>query len=348
MSKLLQYPLLLFFLGVVLRAPAQDLHFSQYYHSPQNLNPALAGVMAADYRISSLYRSQWQSVPVPYLTYTGSFDLKYFLPRHREGFLGGGLLFNYDRAGSARWRVAHLGLSLNYSRALNEGDILTAGFQIGRAQRSLNVGALTFANQYNGEQFDPNRATGEDNLQDNGFGYTDLSVGLNWNFTRRRGRGVGTSSGNLGLSIAHVNQPELGVYTSTRPRLPARITVYNFGWIELPGSERLDLFYSVYGTVMGTSNEAMLGADLRYHLDAASGKKVALSLGLHYRPVGINDALFPVLKVFYESWTVGFSYDINLSEFRVATDGRGGPEVSVIYTITTVKPLKTFRACPIF
>ncbi len=349
MNNFFKYPLFLFLLTLVFPTQAQDIHFSQYYHSPQNLNPALAGVMAADYRFSSLYRSQWQSVPVPYVTYTGSFDMKYFLPKHRDGFFGGGLLFNYDQSGSAKWRLAQLALTANYSRALNDQNILTAGFQVGGSQRSLNIGDLTFANQHDGEQFDPNRATGENNLQDNGFSYTDISAGINWNFTRLAGRTNGKSSGNLGLGVFHVNRPGLGIYSDSRPQLPFRFTIYTFGWTSFPNIEKFDFFYSAFGSLMGSSNEGMVGGDVRYHLeDSKSGKKVALSIGLHYRYMGLNDALFPVVKVFYEDWTVGFSYDLNLSEFRVATQGRGGPELSVIYTITTVKPLKEFRACPIF
>ena len=45
---------------------------------------------------------------------------------------------------------------------------------------------------------------------------------------------------------------------------------------------------------------------------------------------------------------VGISYDVNTSAFHTVTDRKGGPEFSVIYIITHVKPLSQFKACPIF
>ena len=41
---------------------AQDIHFSQFYSSPLNLNPALTGVMNSSVRLVGNYRNQWASV----------------------------------------------------------------------------------------------------------------------------------------------------------------------------------------------------------------------------------------------------------------------------------------------
>ena len=45
---------------------AQDPHFSQFYLSPLQLNPALTGVMNEDIRASLLHRSQWRTVSAPF------------------------------------------------------------------------------------------------------------------------------------------------------------------------------------------------------------------------------------------------------------------------------------------
>ena len=41
---------------------SQDIHFSQFYASPLNLNPATTGVLSCDLRFSAIYRNQWASV----------------------------------------------------------------------------------------------------------------------------------------------------------------------------------------------------------------------------------------------------------------------------------------------
>ncbi len=326
---------------------SQDLHFSQFNHAMQNINPALVGVMKPDYRISSVYRSQWQSVPVPYLTFMGSFEMKYYLPGHEEGFFAGGLLFNYDQAGDARYRLTQLGLSLNYSRVLNDNYILTGGFQYGRGQRALDISQLRFANQYDGEKFDPNRSTRENDLSGNGFSYSDFSAGINVHIKSDRGR-LGSSSGNVGIGVFHLNRPALDFYNSQSSRLPFRFTIYSNGWLNFPNLDRMDFYLAAFGQLMGVYNEGIVGGDVRYFLSEEKEKKIAVSLGLYYRFVGINDALVPMVKFYYQDWTVGLSFDVNLSELRVATRGRGGPEISAIYSITKVKPLKEFRACPLF
>ena len=48
------------FVGIGLNA--QDIHFSQFYMSPLNLNPALTGVMNCNTRFVGNYRNQWASV----------------------------------------------------------------------------------------------------------------------------------------------------------------------------------------------------------------------------------------------------------------------------------------------
>jgi len=57
------------------RSFAQDIHFSQMEYSPLTLNPALAGANSPMQGIVN-YRSQWNSVAVPYKTIAASFDMR--------------------------------------------------------------------------------------------------------------------------------------------------------------------------------------------------------------------------------------------------------------------------------
>ena len=89
---------------------AQDLHFSQFQASPLNHNPALTGIFNGDKRFSASYRNQWFSVPVDYLTFSGSYDMK-FRPDGARSFWSAGAVFNYDRAGDSKLATAYLGLN---------------------------------------------------------------------------------------------------------------------------------------------------------------------------------------------------------------------------------------------
>jgi hypothetical protein len=44
-----------------------------------------------------------------------------------------------------------------------------------------------------------------------------------------------------------------------------------------------------------------------------------------------KDAVIPVAKLDYYPYSVAFSYDINISELKAASQGRGGFEISVSY-----------------
>ena len=98
----------LFFISLV-KINAQDLHYSQFYNSQQNINPALTGIFKGDHRFTLSMRDQWRFVPVPWFTLSGSYDRQYYFPKNDKHFLGLGAFFNHDRQGdcpSCREHVA--------------------------------------------------------------------------------------------------------------------------------------------------------------------------------------------------------------------------------------------------
>src|SRR5438094_181664 len=54
---------------------AQDLHFSQYNETPTLINPALTGA-ASNFRLATIYKNQWGSITVPYVTYGAMFEMR--------------------------------------------------------------------------------------------------------------------------------------------------------------------------------------------------------------------------------------------------------------------------------
>jgi hypothetical protein len=58
---------------------AQDVHFSQYYAAPLSMNAACTGFYSGDWRAMGIYRSQWKSVSVPYITQAFAFDHQWYI-----------------------------------------------------------------------------------------------------------------------------------------------------------------------------------------------------------------------------------------------------------------------------
>jgi len=330
-------PILVLVLG---NALAQDLHHTQFYTSPLNLNPGLTGVFNADYRAALNLRSQWSvNDLVKYQTVAFNGDMK-FTPRNPDarGFWAAGLLFNYDQAGDSRLNLAHLGLAGSYTYALTRNHLLTLGGIVGYAQRRFHTEDLMWDDNWDGNGFDPNAVITED-LSNTSNGFLDLSAGVNYRFQKSN-----RSYMNLGVGMFHLNEPEQQFFTqSSTEVLPSRLAISMSSSIRL--LPILDLMLHGLIQYQGDYEELNLGGYGRIHINRDRGKEFALLLGLGGR---LNDAWAPKIAVQYRNWHVGVSYDVNQSDFNLSTRKRGGPEISVIYYRTTVKPLPEFKNCPIF
>ena len=104
----------------------QDLHFSQFYLNPATITPAAPAMERGDMRAAGLYRSQWQSVPVAYETFSGSFD--YTAARSGGSLLRLGLQLQQDKAGDGGLEWLQAGLNAAVGRQISARHRLGAGF----------------------------------------------------------------------------------------------------------------------------------------------------------------------------------------------------------------------------
>lgn len=330
-------------------AQAQDIHYSQFYNSPLNISPGLTGIFQGNTRLMANYRTQWRAVPVDYLTFTGSVDTK-FVPRgDQNGFFSAGLLFNYDEAGLSKLQQLQLGLNGSYTQKLSDYSYLTLGLRLDGNQRSFDVDALSFDEQFDKGrgQFDPEFSNQESFLNDNN---TFFGVGAGVNF---RIQGLSSSELvddytkrsklDLGVGLFHINRPNQSFYDGYKARLFMRISPYAAGALML--SRRFDVVGNFTAQFQGPYTEMLGMAGVKYHLDPQLGNQMALQLGVGYRFDKISDAYYPTFEFFYNSWQVGLSYDVNVSGFKIATLRRGGPELSLRYIFS--KPTPLFKTCPL-
>jgi len=69
-------------------------------------------------------------------------------------------------------------------------------------------------------------------------------------------------------------------------------------------------------------------------------EEVAVYIGGWYR---FGDAAIANVRLDFKSFSVGVSYDFNLSNLKVASDGRGGVEFSLSYTQQLPPAVRTKR-----
>lgn len=338
---------LLYLLGVLFiilpnMVKGQDIHYTQFYNSPLNLSPGLTGIYDGDHRFSGHFRRQWQNVPVDYLTFTGSYDGKIYPKKTGENFFGGGIHFNYDRSGFSKLQLAQLALSGSYSIVLNSSFIITPGIQAGISQRAFREDGITTDSQFDSflQRYEPGLPTGE-NFENLSIVFANLGAGLNFRLQKDARTNI-----DFGVGAFHLNRPDQAFFSSAEYKLASRFTGYLMGTLQLINN--LDLVARGATQFQGEYNENLAGLGLRFHLNQQRGKQLNLLIGANARFSGPMDAIAPTIEVEFNTLKVAASYDINISDFQLASEYRGGPEVAVIYRIVKVKPLKVYKTCPIY
>lgn len=318
----------------------QDIHFSQFNMSPLSLNPALSGLFDGDYRFAANYRGQWASVPVPYTTFSGSFDMNLSGNRLEKDKVGGGVFIYTDKAGDADFGTTQLSTSLAYIKTLRNDLVYHAvsiGIQPGLVQRSINFPKLRFDNQYNGDTFDPAASTGE-TFPYNNFSYFNLSAGINWVYKPKE-----RFSYNLGAGLFNINAPEQSFFSNTDIRLFRKFILH--GGTQFRLSSKLDLMPAFMFLKQYKYTEVSMGTSLKFLLEKRRGQDQAFYAGTWLR---YADAIILSTGYDYQNFQFGLSYDINISNLRPASNGRGGLEIAVIYILKKVPPVINKKICPTY
>jgi type IX secretion system PorP/SprF family membrane protein len=316
---------------------AQDLHFSMFQNQPLNHNPGLTGVFNGDQRYAASYRRQWFEVPVEYMTFAGRYD-RNFLRDGAKNFFSGGILFNYDEAGKSKLSSAFLGVSGSYTHALSPKALVTGGVIIGGGQKSVTTQGLLFGGHWDGEKVNIALGSGEPAFDETHF-YFDVGAGANLRLQKSARTRL-----DIGGAAFHLTQPNISFYEKRGDaNTYIRVAAQAYGSIEvLP---QLDIQGNFLAQFAGPNQEIVVGGMLNIHVSTKKTREVQFAVGLGVR---LNDALIPQVALSYDGWRAGFSYDINTSQFDVATNEKGGPEFSLIYTITQVRALEQSKLCKIF
>lgn len=335
--KILNFALLKGLLLIPILSIGQDIHFSQYDNSPLYLNPALTGLYNGKFRFTSSVRDQWFSVPVPYMTFSSSFDAHLLPQKLNKNVLSLGSVFHYDRAGDSRLSTTHILVNLSYHQQISKGLFLGAGIQTGFGHRRFRRDLLTFDDQFNGDVFNPNIVSADiNNLNNTSLIFFDLGAGLNLRYQKNSRKWI-----NIGLAMVHLNNPTQS-FIGQDILLKPRISLHSNANFSI--NKKWDIMPTVMLQFQNTYSELLSGLWFKYYLNQKLGRETALFFGSSYR---VMDAFVPVLGLNYQDWQIGLSYDLNISKFSVASNYNGAFEVSIIKIWRPVSKLDRIKSCPI-
>lgn len=319
-----------------LAASAQDIHFSQFNAAPLQLNPALTGNYACDWRAGANYRNQWGSIPAKYETFSVFADAPVIKGIRGTDNLAVGIYIYNDVSGDGNLSNLSVLASTAYHMQLGTNQYLSGGLQVGFSQKKLDWANLQFGNQFDGTSFNTAIPNFEPYQGDN-INNIDLNFGLVY-----KGRFSESFAMEVGAAANHLTSPTETFLDDQGNSLGTRMILHGKFTVNL--DKNLALIPGVMYQDQSGATEMLFGAEIGYFMRNPNFP-ATIYAGAYLRN---GDALIPMVAIDYKNFKFGFSYDVNTSGLDVATNGSGGFEVSLVYTgcILPVLPENYILPCP--
>jgi len=317
---------------------SQDIHYSQFYNSPLNLNPSLTGNYDGDLRLCGNHKSQWKSFANAYSTFSASADYGFCNPIKKIGRIGIGFQFNSDIAGDAKFGTNHYKLSLAYMFPIKDSSlVISLGGNGALNHHGISFNLLNFGSQYDGESFDPTLPNNEIIDYDE-YSYFDISAGFNITWIQSPILRI-----NAGFSANHLNSPNKSFFEERNISLPIKYLYHG----KVLWNAKDDFWLEPMFMIMHQQKylEINLGSMFRIEYNPLGLKYMFAGAILRARDAGIF-----VIGGNYQNINIAISYDVNLSKLTTISRGKGGIEISLIYILEHPKPYKAphYRKCPDF
>ena len=308
---------ILFLVSIAINCVAQDVHFSQFKISSFLLNPALVGSQNSDYKATLQRKSQWESVSVPFNTFSLSLEGKEMLPSHSAG-----IQFLHDIAGDSRFQTT--GINLAYAKRVvaTTNNIFSIGAELGVFQRSVMFDDLVFN--------DP------ENVSNINFFFSDIAVGIaNLHEINKK------MAFESGIAFYHINKPRQSLIVNDAITLNQKMNLHTA--VNYAYTDNLSVQPKLLFSNQDTDKEFLLGCDVNYLLEGE--QDILLKSGLAER---FSDAVILYFGAEIEGLSCIVSYDINTSSLTNASNSKGGFEFSVVYQWKVLKKEKSIKQeqCP--
>ena len=301
----------------------QDINFSQFYELPLLRNPALAGIFAGDVRVTSAFRSQWQSVTVPFRTMALGAELKKAMGENSDDFITMGLQITDDVAGDSRLSRIQTFPVFNYHKSLrgDKDSYLSAGISGGPVMQRFDPSKLSFDDQFVDGSYSASNPTRQV-FSNTSLTYWDAGAGISFNSLVAQ-----NARYYIGVAIFHFTQPKVA-FQKQYDIILNRKYIVNAG-ITLPVNEENHVI--LYGDYFAQGGSRMAQGGILLNHDLVKydeEQKISITGGVFYRK---DDALIPVVKLDYYHLGIGVSYDVNTSKLKSASQFRGAYELTVSY-----------------
>ena len=322
---------------------AQDPNFSQFFASPLTLNPALTGKFDGMFRIAGNYRNQWPTINNAFVTQTASIDFGILKNRLADiDQFGVGILGLSDKAGDGVLVTNSAGLSLAYHKGLDENGFhqIGAGFQGTYVNKRLDVSKVDFADELTPFGFTGVTSEVFASSQIN-VSYTDINAGIFYN-----GSTNGYNNFYLGASMYHLNRPKESFLGGDFILTP-RVTLQAGGKVPVGSYHSFNI--STNYSFQANAKNFVVGGAFSYNANNDDVDPTNVFLGAWTRISSVyNDAIIPYVGLEFKSLHLGYSYDINVSGLKTASNSVGGNEISLIYIKKPGDPNAKKLNCPRF
>ena len=322
--------LILSFVAMSFVLKGQDIHFTQYYFSPLNTNPAHTGAFDGDYRVVGNYRSQWGAVVDHQFVTTGlSYDQNLSIYNHK---IAVGINFVSDKSSIGALKQNKLHLVGSYKKDY-KGHEFSAGLQFGLLHKGIDFTRFTFPDQY--DQANGNFSTNVPNTQsfENTTIYNfDLNLGVSW------GKQINKKvKPVIGFTLMHLNSPSESFLDNKNNSFLLRKVVDVKVIYDL--NSKTKLIPNILFMNQNKAQELVWGAIVRYKVAANKYKLFDIFGGISSRQgFGRNYDAFTLLfggKI--KEYQLGISYDLNMSNLSSVSHFRGAFELSLIYIAKSTK-----------
>lgn len=312
-------------------ASAQDVGFSQFYDQPLLRNPALAGIFTGDIRFTASYRNQWQSVTVPYRTFGLSSEIKFPVQvMGRDLTLTTGLQLLRDVAGTSEFSTTQAMPALNLSIPVAENSFVSVAFMGGLMQQRFDPSKLILNDQFVANSNGSFTILPYSNqvFNNTSVNYFDLSTGITYSTSFNE-----NTDFYAGAGLFHLTSPSVG-FVEEQKIVKNKKMAFNIG-LSTRVDDRNEVI--VYGDYFGQYDKDFkyvgissfqAGLMLNHDLSVFEDEQKGITAGVLYR---LDDAIIPVVQLQLSKFTIGASYDVNISKLSVASQSRGGLEVTLSF-----------------
>ena len=298
---------------------SQDPHFSQIGIDRLHFNPSLIGNFNSDldFRASMQRRSQWESVSIPFSTFSMTYE-------YRKAYkdLNIGIQFLNDKSGTSLLTLNQLNFGFSKVFQLKNLSQLSIGSVLGVSQKKFNYEDLLFIEN--------------EPINSNKFIFTDIGLGASYTSNQNK-----KTNYILGSSIFHLNRPNNSFIYKNSEVLPIRHNAYfriNYNY-----SSKFKINSEIMLNKQSSQKEVLVGLVPKIYIS-----ETIVSSNIYYR---LKDAMIFGFGLEKNNFEMNLTYDVNISSLTQASENKGGFEFSIVYYWNKklkTKNNKTKEPCPRF